>query len=711
MRYFFSWSLLQSSFVMRVHNLTTDVMMVARPILAYRDAAVIRKAMKNLAGDQFGSGSCPKDQDPYEQRDALFLEKAVQRFRMHMRGGHMNSPVELLVIGSSPSRMERVIRCLDNQPGYLLHSVAGLAEARDKIAAPPPNLIIALLTENDTQTLQLLEPAGNFRRFPLLVLLERDDTATTVAAINAGAIDVLVESPAVYEKLPETIAANLDAWQNRRDQYLAHDYAARFGHILASALTEIYTFDAETLQIIRANRGARNNLGFSKQELRSMTPLDLKLLLSKEQFEELVRPLRSGETEAIRFESTQRRKDGSLYPIEVQLQLVTAEPAVFIAVCLDISERKQAEDQLQASEARFRSIFATAAAGIVLLSPDGDILEVNPFFCDFTGYRADELIGRNIKEVTHPEDRASTAEYYAKMRQNLDPIINIEKRYLRKDGQPRWGHVSIACLTSREPNDTYCIGLVQDMTRHKEAEAKMQAAYTELDAFVHTVAHDLRNPLTPIIGMAEFLQEHASNSLDRTALNFLADIEKSGYHMLALLEDLLTLAQVGHVPQPSSLVDTRRVVDAVLLNLAAPITEAGIDLQVGELPPLCLPETLIGQLFDNLVGNALRYAGAAGKPIQIGSEHLEKRVILFVRDHGPGIPEDEIEHIFEAFYRGRIGSQVKGTGIGLATVRKIVRLYGGDVWVEAPPRGGCTFRVEFPAVVLSCPPDGNPSTT
>jgi len=616
---------------------------------------------------------------------------------------------KLLVVGTSPERTERMIGRLQNEPGYRLSSVGSLDEARSLIDDKPPQLIIALLSTADSRKLQLLEEPDNIRRSPLLVLLEQDDTAATVAAINAGAIDVLVESPAVLERLPEIIAASRQAWQHRRDQHLAHNRAAQFGHILASSLTEIYTFDADTLRYIRVNRGARENVGYSKQELLRMTPLDLKLLLGRDQFEELVRPLRNGEQEALRFESTHRRKDGSLYPIEVQLQLVRVEPPVFIAVCLDISERKLAEDLLQASEARFRSIFDSAAAGIVILSNYGDILEVNPFFCEFTGYRAGELVGRNVAMVTHPDDLEKTARYYAALREELNPIGNIEKRYLRKDGQVRWGHASVACVPGLDPSEAYCIGLVQDLTRHKEAEAKMQAAYTELDAFVHTVAHDLRSPLTPIIGMAEFLQTHSSEVLDQTALAFLADIEAAGQRMLSLLEDLLSLARVGHIPQPIAPVETRQIVDAVMLNLAGPVAEAGVNIQVGGLPPLCLPETLIGQLFDNLVGNAVRYAGGAGKPIEIGAEQHDNRVILFVRDHGPGIPEDEIEHIFEAFYRGSISDQIKGTGIGLATVRKIARLYGGEVWVETTPGGGCTFRIEFPVAVQFCSPGGNPA--
>jgi PAS domain S-box-containing protein len=619
----------------------------------------------------------------------------------------MNSAVELLVVGTSTAEIERIAVKLKNRTGYQLRTASGPVEARARIAACPAERLVVVALRAERRTLALLEPRDGYPRVAMLVLLDRDDTAATVRALNAGAIDVLVESPAVLDRLPGTIDAVLAKWRQRRAEQLAIDYAARFGHILASALTEIYTFDAATLRFIRVNRGARKNIGYSKQELRKMTPLDLKLAPDRERFEELLHPLRAGGQETLRFESVHRRKDGSFYPVEVLLQFVRVEPPVFIAVCLDISERKQAEEKLQASEARFRSIFNVAAAGMAILTPYGEILEVNPAFCTFSGFAAEELIGRNIADVTHPDDREATADYYAALRRGQDPIVQIDKRYLRKDGQVRWGHASVACLSGRDRSETYCIGLVQDITRHKEAEAKRREAYAELDAFVHTVAHDLRTPLTPIIGIAEYLQEHASEVLDRTSLDFLADIEKSGHRMLALLEDLLTLARVGHVRQPSAPVATRRVVDGVLKSLAGPPAGAGLKVEVGELSPLCLPETLVSQLFGNLIGNALRYAGAAGKPIEVGEERRNGQVIFYVRDHGPGIPEEDLGHIFEAFYRGRNARRVNGTGIGLATVRKIARLYHGDAWVEATPGGGSTFKLGFPLAALTGV--GNPS--
>lgn len=612
--------------------------------------------------------------------------------------------MDLLVVGTPATRNERICERLKDLPGYRVRSAADVEEACACIAEGVPQLVIALHDDTDP-LLSQLEPRDDFPRFPLLVLLECDDTPATVGAFRAGAIDVLVESPDVIARLPRILPAVFKEWQRRRDRHLAHDYAARFGNILASSMIEIYTIDAETLRFIRVNRGARRNLGYSKRELSGMTPLDLRPLADREQLEEKVRPLRSGERETIRFETELTRKDGTRYPVDIQLQLVDLEQPVFIAVALDISERKRALERLQASEARFRSIFNTAAAGIAILSPHGDFLEVNPFFCEFTGYPADELVGMRVVDVTHPDDRDMTFDYFSSLRQGGDPVVNIEKRYLRKDGQVRWGHASVACVIGTEQGRDYCIGLVQDITGLKEAEAKMQDALAELDAFAHTVAHDLRTPLTPIIGMAEFLQSHAAETLDQVALSFLADIENSGHRMLALLEDLLSLARVGHVPQPSAPVDTRRVVDEVLANLAFKLAEARVRVEIGDLSPLCIPESLVSQVFDNLIGNAVRYAAIPGEPIEIGETVDENRVRIYVRDHGPGIPEDEVGHIFEVFFRGERARASRGTGIGLATVRKIARLHSGDARVEETPGGGSTFIVELPLAVLSCPVD------
>jgi signal transduction histidine kinase len=137
------------------------------------------------------------------------------------------------------------------------------------------------------------------------------------------------------------------------------------------------------------------------------------------------------------------------------------------------------------------------------------------------------------------------------------------------------------------------------------------------------------------------------------------------------------------------------VVNDVACGLAEIITKAGVSVAVGDLPTLRVPRTLLFQVFHNLIGNAIRYGCKPGDVIEVGGERKEEKVRLYVRDYGPGIPEEERGLIFEAFYRGTTGKDNKGTGIGLATVQKIARLFDGRAWVEDTPGGGSTFWVEL----------------
>ena len=239
------------------------------------------------------------------------------------------------------------------------------------------------------------------------------------------------------------------------------------------------------------------------------------------------------------------------------------------------------------------------------------------------------------------------------------------------------------------------LAVFRDVTERIAAEEQLREANRELDAFVYTVSHDLRTPLTPIIGFAEFLRTQYAACMDQRAATMLGEIEEQGERMLALLEDLLTLARLGSVAPPAKSTDCVAVVRRVASELAEPLARQGTQLRIGPLPALRIPETLLSQVFANLLGNAVRYAGAAEEPIEVGGARRGGRVHFYVRDHGRGLPAAERQRVFDAFYRGTATRQTPGTGIGLAIVRKIARLYGGRAWVEETPGGGCTFRVEL----------------
>ncbi len=241
------------------------------------------------------------------------------------------------------------------------------------------------------------------------------------------------------------------------------------------------------------------------------------------------------------------------------------------------------------------------------------------------------------------------------------------------------------------------LAVYRDITERKQAEEQLREANRELDSFVHTVSHDLRTPLTGILGYAELLQELFLDKFDEQAADMLQEIEGQAQRMENLLEDLLVLARAGHLDKPDEPVDLAKVVAEVVEDHREAIKNGGIHIEIApDLPKLSIPATLLAQVFTNLIGNAIRYAANSSAPIEVGSSAKGARVLLFVRDHGPGIPSLEVEQVFDLFYRGSTAENTPGTGVGLATVRKIVRRWGGSIWIEETPGGGSTFWMEFP---------------
>lgn len=316
-------------------------------------------------------------------------------------------------------------------------------------------------------------------------------------------------------------------------------------------------------------------------------------------------------------------------------------------------------------EARERLAEAVPDLAIVdLLLPDGrgiDLLEEQkgngfPFPAVIMTSHGDEAVAVEAM-------KAGALDYLVKSEETFSQMPHFARRVLRE-----WHHI----------------------TERRAAEERLRETNRELEAFVYTISHDLRSPLAPIIGYAEFLRDEYGAKLDERALDSLDEIEGQANRMLILLEDLLDLAHAGYLDRPPQPVKAGEVLQEVLREMAGQFPEGAHVLTPDPLPPAHLPESLLAQIFRNLIGNALHYAGGV---IEVGGEREDHTVCYFVRDHGPGVPEAERDRIFEVFFRGSTSQGRRGTGVGLATVRKIARSYGGRAWVEETPGGGSTFRV------------------
>jgi PAS domain S-box-containing protein len=386
-----------------------------------------------------------------------------------------------------------------------------------------------------------------------------------------------------------------------------------------------------------------------------------------------------------------------------------AGPGMMACMFADITERKQAEEELQAAHRNLQDIIEFLPDATFVIDGDKKVMAWNRAMEEMTRVPKKDILGRGnyaysyalygsrrslLIDLLDKPDPTIEAQYdLLKNKERAIYAENFIPSLCNGKGAYLWSKASP--LFDREGHRVGAIESLRDITDRRQAEEDLKAANRNLDAFVYTVSHDLRTPLTPIIGFADFSHQSCQDRLDEQELYCLASISASGNRMLALMEDLLTLAKIGQVERPAEPFDAGGVVNEVVCGLAEIITQAGVSVNVGDLPTLRVPKTLLSQIFDNLIGNAVRYAGKDGTPIEVGGERTGDLARFYVRDHGPGIPEKERDRIFEVFYRGTTGKQAAGTGVGLATVQKIARVYGGRAWVDETKGGGSTFWVEM----------------
>lgn len=374
-----------------------------------------------------------------------------------------------------------------------------------------------------------------------------------------------------------------------------------------------------------------------------------------------------------------------------------------------LMRKRKMERVLEETVNQLNLLMNSAAEGIYGLDLNGNCTFCNPSCVSLLGFEHErELLGKNLHDMIH-HTRADGSSYPASECRICQAYLHNSQIHLEDEvlWRPDGSNFPAEYWSYPLQQGNQTIGAVVsflDITERKLAEQKLRLVNRELDAFVYTVSHDLRTPISAVTGYIDLLKELHGDTLSGEVLDILRTIEQQGEKMAMVVEDLLALATVGNIAAPLQAVETGDVVRFVLQELDHDIRNAGIEVKVETLPSVQVPETLLIQVFENLISNALRYAGPDPGPVEVGGERDGHRVSYYVRDHGRGIPHDEREAIFEPFYRGSTGKEKTGSGIGLATVRKVCRLYGGQIGVEETPGGGATFRIELVDADTLCAP-------
>ena len=458
-------------------------------------------------------------------------------------------------------------------------------------------------------------------------------------------------------------------------------------------------------RFIRVNRRLCEILGYPEEELLQLTgrqishPDDLDIINEQ-------RPrLYSGEVDRVQLEKRYVRKNGTVVWVQFTMTVerdAQGKPLYEIAVYEDITAQLDTQLRLRESEARFRQTFELAASGMCHVI-DGRFVRVNKSLCQILGYSERELLGKHVKEVSHPEDRDVTDAGRARIRKGEIDSARFEKRYIRADGTVVWCRVSIALVRDVFGMPQYEVAIFDDITDRKQAEESLSAAHeelkrsnAELEQFAYVASHDLQEPLRMVASYTQLLGRRYESKLDGDAREFMAYIIDGASRMKQLIEDLLAYSRVGTKGAAFAPVSSESALRRALYNLRAGIEEAGAVVTHDPMPTVAADEVQLGQLFQNLIGNALKFRSSSVPRIHVGVSEKADEWQFEVRDNGIGIEPQYYPRIFMVFQRLHNKGEYPGTGIGLAICKKVVERHGGRIWVESRPDDGSSFYFTLP---------------
>ena len=396
-----------------------------------------------------------------------------------------------------------------------------------------------------------------------------------------------------------------------------------------------------------------------------------------------------------------RRKDGSDFPIEIMLSpLESAEGILVTAAIRDISVRKEAEKHLAQMEGRYRGLLEAAPDAMVVVNQGGEIVLLNVQAEKQFGYRRDELLGQKVKNII-PEGFAErlVADALRSVEDALAQQIGtgIELIARRKDGSEFPIELMLSPLESTE--GILVTAAVRDITTRKKAEAnllqkveELNRSNEELGQFAYIASHDLQEPLRMVASYTQLLARRYKGKLDSDADEFISFAVDGASRMQRLIKDLLAYSRVG--TKAKDLLDTpsEAALQQALINLRGALEESGAQVTHDPLPIVLADEMQLIQLFQNLVGNAIKYQNPGIPRVHISAaRNGEKRWTFSVRDNGLGIDSQYFEKIFGMFQRLHKREEFEGTGVGLAICKKIVERHGGSISVESQLGRGSTF--------------------
>ena len=393
-----------------------------------------------------------------------------------------------------------------------------------------------------------------------------------------------------------------------------------------------------------------------------------------------------------------RRKDGAEFPVEISFSPLEGPNGILLTAAIrDITDRKKAET-------RFRALLESAPDAMVIVNANGCVEIANLQTERLFGYARGELIGQSV-DILVP---SSLREAHGRHRGNFFSTpksrsmgAGLDLMAVRRDGTEFPVEISLSPLEG--PDGISVTAAIRDTTERRVAGQQLAAKIVELrhsnealEQFAHIASHDLQEPLRMVASYTQLIAKRYKGRLDADADEFIGYAVDGTQRMKRLIEDLLLYSRAGKGAPPSDEFSSEEALQAAIENLNFAIRDSQAIVTHGALPRVVGVESQVVQIFQNLIGNAIKYRGDQIPQVHVSAASLCGEWVFKVTDNGIGIEPKYFERIFVIFQRLHSRQEYQGTGIGLAICKRILQQQGGRIWVESEPGNGSVFYFSLP---------------